>query len=438
MKRLISPLDVQIELTEACNQQCKHCYNYWRCSTDQFKQEELGVCDLVSVINQLHEAKVGLITFTGGEPLLRKNVLFDLVTCAHDFAMDIGLNSNAALITKEDALILAKNGLNHSLISLLGPEKLHESIAGAGANFEATKHGIKMLMDAGIPVVTNMVVTKLNLSVMLETACIAKNMGIKSFCAGPAIPSCKSAIPLCLSLEECKVCLRELMRISEELSLRVDVLEPIVRCLFNKEEDLEFARFFGGRICSAAVSSCAISSSGDMRPCIHSDRVYGNVLPNNFLEVWEKMKDWSLPTILPSKCQSCSAVTLCEGGCRMSARNTCGEYNGQDMYMTDSITDIDRLTLGICTEKNIAVDVDQLLEFNKQCIIRQDAERYIVFVGGKMQCLTEKGSQFILRLKETGIFTVRLIAEQAGFSEDQIEPVLARFLKNGIISRKEV
>jgi MoaA/NifB/PqqE/SkfB family radical SAM enzyme len=28
-KTLSAPIDVQLELTEACNNRCLHCYNYW-------------------------------------------------------------------------------------------------------------------------------------------------------------------------------------------------------------------------------------------------------------------------------------------------------------------------------------------------------------------------------------------------------------------------
>jgi len=439
MKRLKSPLDVQIELTEHCNQCCRHCYNYWRNANDFSTTKELCLDEFLSIINQLHEARVGLITFTGGEPMLRKEVLFELIAYTHNLGMEVGLNSNGVLITENDARILAKNGLDHALISLLGPESLHESIAGCGSDFEATKNGIRLLNGSNIPVSTNMVVSNLNLQTMWETACIAKELGVRTFCAGPVVPSYKSAVPLCLSPEECKSCLLELVRIGEELSMNVDVLEPIARCLFNKEEEHRFMRFFGNRMCSAAVSSCAISPFGDMRPCIHSDKVYGNVLPDRFSDVWKNMEEWSLPSILPDKCQSCGAITICEGGCRMSARTMCGQYNGPDMYMTEPITDLNRILIGASISEDVLIGISEPLEFNKRCVIREEEDgRYIVFYGGKLQCLTEKGIGFVLLLKDAGTFTVCSVAEKTGFSNREITPILARLLRNGIIFRKNI
>ncbi len=437
MNRLSSPLDVQIELTERCNQICRHCYNYWRKDKNP-PNDELGTAEFITIVRQIHSAKVGSVTLTGGEPMLRKKVLFDLVSELHRLDIDIGLNSNGVLIEKEDARTLAGRGLNHALISVLGPEVVHNSIAGPGGSFAKTIDGIRNLLDAGIDVAVNMPVSKISLSSLWDTAKLVKDIGVKNFCSGPIVPSCKSNIPLCLSAEECKVCLRELIRISSELTLTVDVLEPLARCLFGPEDENEFVRFFGNRMCSAAVSSCAISSRGDMRPCIHSDVLYGNVLPDKFLDVWEKMKEWSSPSILPEKCIKCNALMVCEGGCRMSARTTTGLYNGQDMYMTEPISDPKRVALLPRGECPVLLDANDLFEFNKHCIIREEQNGYVVSVYGKLEYLTSKGFGFVSLIKQFESFSLGLLAKKTGHTEEMLEPVIQKLVFSGIVKRKEV
>jgi len=270
MNRLSAPLDVQLEITSLCNEKCRHCYNYWRYTPEQ-TTNKLGVDGFTEIILQINNAKVGQVTFTGGEPIIREDVLFRLVQFAHSLGIDVGLNSNAVLIDRDCAHELATSGLDHALISLLGTENTHDTISGSEGNFKKTCIGIQNLIEYGIPVSASMVVSKLNISEIFNTAKVAKRLGVRGFCAGPAIPACKPNIPICLSPEECKQCLKELMRVSEELSMDIDVLEPLPRCMFNVEEEIGYVRFFGNRICSAAVSSCAISSAGDMRPCIHAD-----------------------------------------------------------------------------------------------------------------------------------------------------------------------
>jgi len=436
MKRLSSPLDVQIELTETCNQNCRHCYNYWR--QDNHKPNgELGLDQFLTIAKQIHSAKVGSVTLTGGEPMLRKDVLFGMVSELHNFGLDVGLNSNGVLIDKDSAKILAKCGLDHALISVLGTETIHNSIAGPGGNLAKTIQGIKNLLEVGIEVAVNMPVSKMNLNFIFDTAIMAKEIGVKRFCSGPVVPSCESNISLCLSADECKVCLRELIKVSSELSLSVDVLEPLARCLFSPEDEKEFVRFFGNRLCSAAVSSCAISSKGEMRPCIQSDVLYGNVLPNKFLDVWEKMKEWSSPEILPKKCLKCNALMVCEGGCRMSAKITTRLYNGQDMYMTEPIYDPKRVALLPLQDYKPILNVNDLFEFNKRCIIRKEEGGYIVFAYGRLEYLTSKGFDFILFIKQLESFSIVLLAKEIGYDEEELKSVVQKLFLSRIIRRKE-
>ncbi len=341
MKRLLSPIDVQIEITALCNQRCRHCYNYWRHS-DTPRPNEMSSEDLGCVLRKLKEARVVQLTFTGGEPLLRPDALMLSMSEAHKLGLGFGMNSNATLITDEVARELSLAGLQHALVSVLGPPAIHNMLGGGAASFDKTMNGISHLMRHNIPVSTNMVVSKMNLDVMFETAQLLKSSGIQMFCAGPMVPSCYDNIAMCLSGEEVKRCLSSLIRIEKELGLNIDILEPLPRCMFSKEEDSSFARFFGNRACSAGVSTCVISSSGDARPCVHSDVEYGNLLREDFDLIWKRMSSWADVEILPDKCRSCLAINVCEGGCRMSAKVTSGQYNGQDMYMSDTIIDHNR------------------------------------------------------------------------------------------------
>ncbi len=437
MIRLKAPLDVQIEITEICNQKCRHCYNYWR-HVPVAPKKELDVAGFSNIVRQLSANKVGLITFTGGEPMLRKAILFELVGEAHELGIETGINSNAVLIKADGAKELANRGLDHALISILGPTRaVHESIGGPGANYKATLSGIANLQQAGIPVSVNMVVSKTNLHEIYATASAMKALGIWNFCAGPMLPSCAANIPLCLSGDECKLCFRELLRIARELSLNVDVLEPIPRCLFDESDEAEFVRFFGNRICSAAVSSCAISSTGFMRPCIHSDEVFGQVLPNNFAEVWRKMDSWASPEILPKECRDCNGLMVCEGGCRMSAKVTSGRYDGPDLYMTRAISDCNRAIL-LPTDPDFQLDQDQTLCFNRRCLLRQEENGFIAYTGGKLEYLTEKGFEFVLMLKQADEITCRALAERLGYQTEDVLSVVKRLIRSRILLRREV
>ncbi|MEI6305035.1 MAG: radical SAM protein [Candidatus Taylorbacteria bacterium] len=437
MNRLSAPLDVQIEVTTACNQKCQHCYNYWRYAPLQ-AQDELDLSGFSKIITEIHGAGIGQITFTGGEPVLRKDVLLESIRIARLLGIDTGLNSNAVLIDTDCARQLASAGLNHALISFLGPEHIHNMIAGPGGNHERTCRGISALLDKDIPVSVNMVVSKLNIKEIFNTAILAKNLGIKNFCAGPAVPACKQNVSLCLTKEECKICLKELIRIDQELSMNIDILEPLPRCMFSADEEADYVRFFGNRICSAAVSSCAISSTGNIRPCIQADESFGNVLEIGFLCAWNNMSPWASPTILPDNCRSCMALMVCEGGCRMSAKVTSDSYSGADMYMAEPIMDVNRARLMPQLQVSKSISIDDLLKYNERCNIRKEKDGYVAFSNGHVMYLSDSGYRFLERLRTFRNFTIKKLIVDTGYSQESIEPALQRMLRTNILERVTV
>ena len=438
MKRLLSPIDVQIEITALCNQKCRHCYNYWR-HLDTPRPNEMSSEDLGCVLRKLTEAKVVQLTFTGGEPLLRPDALMSSVSEAYKLSLGFGMNSNATLITDEIARELSSAGLQHALVSVLGPPAIHNMLGGGAASFDKTMNGINHLMQHGIPVSTNMVVSKLNLDVMFETAQLLKSSGIQMFCAGPMVPSCYDNITMCLGGEEVKRCLSCLIRIEKELGLNIDILEPLPRCMFSKEEDSSFARFFGNRACSAGVSTCVISSSGDARPCVHSDVEYGNLLREDFDLIWKRMSSWADVEILPDKCRNCLAINVCEGGCRMSAKVTSGQYNGQDMYMSDSIIDHDRACVLELHERvsQEPLAIDDALSISSRCVIRREVDSVLICSSNRFERMSLEGFEFVELLQGIHDFTAKEIAETIGCDVAEVLQVFERLLISGILLKSK-
>ena len=434
MKRLFSPIDVQVEITALCNQKCRHCYNYWR-HRDVPKTDEMSSAQLKSVLTSLARAQVAEITFTGGEPLLRPDVLIASMSEVRQLGLGFGLNSTAVLATDEIAGELSAVGLRHALVSVLGPPAIHCMLGGGAASFDKTMAGIASLMRHGIAVSTNMVVSKLNLEHMFETARLLKSSGIQSFCAGPMIPSCNENISMCLNAEECKQCLHVLIRVEKELGLNIDILEPLPRCMFGSDEDAVFARFFGNRACSAGVSSCAVSSSGGVRPCIHSDVIFGNVLHEDFMEIWQRMSGWADVGILPERCRDCLAVNVCEGGCRMSAKVTSGRYDGPDMYMTEPIIDPHRACMLESHEKDCRepLSANDAMNVNGRCVIRQESDSVLICANNRFERMSSEGFDLITLLRGKRDFTATEVASDLECDPGEVMQVFERLSVSGIL-----
>lgn len=431
MRRLSAPVDIQIELTEICNQKCLHCYNYWR-YLDRPINKEMSFDDFSAILEQAQKSAVHLITFTGGEPLLKKTILLPLIKKAKNLGFEVGLNSNATLLDLEYATALKMAGLDHALISLLGLEDTHNHISGLENGYSHTIAGIKKLLSVNIPVSVNMVVSKKNLTEVFPVASLLKKIGVKSFCGTPIVPSNRENISMILSPEECKIMLKTLSRIERELEMKVDVLEPIARCLFNEEEEVEFMQFFYRRNCAAAIMSCAISSTGNMRPCIHSDVEFGNVLEDGLLAVWKKMDSWTSHKILPKECQSCSAVVICEGGCRMAAKLVNGSYDARDMYMVGPIMDLDRIAKLPNSEDKQIISNSCRLRCNNACKLRKEEFGYVVMSDHGVYFISESACEFINYLKKLGTFTTGDLLTE-GYKEEDVIPIISNLLKSNIL-----
>ncbi len=432
MERLSCPIDVQIELTETCNQWCIHCYNYWRYNSRKPIRGEMNKQGFLTVLDTLQDCGVSVVTLTGGEPLLRPKIFFALLQKAKNYGMEVGLNSNGILIGKNEAERMYALGLDHALISLLGLENTHDFITNLPQGFKKTREGISNLVDSGISVAVNMVASRLNQKQIYAVGGVVKELGVKTFCVTPMVPSHPSHSQYLLSGEECKKALRELLRVKENLGLNVDTLEPIARCLFKEDEEKDFIYFFGNRICSAAVSSCVVSPKGNIRPCIHADKEFGSILKEGLSVIWRKMISWSSADMLPKECAGCNANFICEGGCRMSAKLTSGKYNGEDMYMTEPIMDMDRISK---LPKNHPPDVNinTPLKINPKIFSRKEKFGWIVYIGNNVEFCTENGFTFILKLKEKGLFTKEGIVKDFGYGMEQTSLIINKLLRTQIV-----
>ena len=334
-KTLSAPLTAQVEVTQRCNESCLHCYNHWRKRDNPSPFSTLNESQLSYVVRELIKNRVFGVTLTGGEPMLFKTAVYEAVKMCTTAGMSCSLNSNLTTVKREDAIALKEAGVSFVLTSLLSHEEsIHDVITERPGSHKKTLAGIAVLQQAGVPVGVNMVITRLNQHQIYETGKFVASLGVKNFSATKVSPSLSMRehfSNLDVSQKTVRESLEILVRLREEFGLKVDILRCYPMCLIG---DISRYKWFARRNCGAGVATVTVGADGSLRPCSHSDNVYGNVLEEGLQPGWKRMGEWRDGSLIPNRCWECAFLQECTAGCRTDAKY-CGDIKGMDPMATD-------------------------------------------------------------------------------------------------------
>ena len=132
-----------------CNQKCLHCY-----AADQKLSEvpELPTEEWKKIIAACRKARIPQLTFTGGEPTLRRD-LCELIKEARWFVTR--LNTNGVLLSPELCRNLKEAELDSVQVTFYSEkETVHNGLVGAD-NYKKTVNGIKNAIAAGLNLSVN-------------------------------------------------------------------------------------------------------------------------------------------------------------------------------------------------------------------------------------------------------------------------------------------
>jgi MoaA/NifB/PqqE/SkfB family radical SAM enzyme len=142
-----APAFVTIAVTYRCQSRCEHCYSD---SPSRSLEEDLSTEELKSVIKQVRSLGAMAVHFSGGEPLLRKDI-FELVAYARGLGLQTRVNSNGILLTEENVKRLKAAGLTECGVSLDSADPaVHNKFRGIEDLHAKTLRGIRMLRKFGV------------------------------------------------------------------------------------------------------------------------------------------------------------------------------------------------------------------------------------------------------------------------------------------------
>ena len=338
---LCAPFLVVWDFTHKCNLRCKHCYSNSG-DTEGEGDEELTTEQALVVVDQLADARVTALAFSGGEPLMRRD-FFDVARYAANRGLYVSLASNGTLLTKENVQKLKEAKVNYVDISIDGASaRTHDEFRGVVGAFEKTVSGLKNCVDADICTCIATTVGKNNLTELPGIIDLAEQMSIERFTYFNFIPAGRGKVfaDQDLSPQEREGVMRYLLnRISSGCKTTILATAPqlarvAAQCQGSSGTDdvtlalahlqtvkvtkkaVPLGEFIGG--CGAGRLYCSISPQGDVRPCVFLPINVGNLKTQMFKDVWFNASLFNAfrnRSNLKGSCSRCKYKFIC-GGCR--------------------------------------------------------------------------------------------------------------------------
>jgi radical SAM protein with 4Fe4S-binding SPASM domain len=320
----------QWHITESCNWSCKHCYQ------NTHKSDDLPLAKLTEIFRRIEDAvnkwgKHGTVSFTGGEPFLRKKELHELMTYLDksDYFAYYDILTNGSLISKNEAKKLTTyKKLRRVQVSLEGatPET-NDQIRGSGS-FNSISKAINNLREQNIDVSVMMTITRKNKDEIPALIEILGSMGVQALALERFVPEGRGIKmkDLVLDSYELRDLYKNIYRMAVNAPpLRILLYRPLFNLVGGDDPTV-------GALCSAGNNALTIMPDGTVFPCRRLPLPIGNILSDGLYKIWYGSEVlWTLrdPGNLKGKCHDCEFLTRCRG-CRAMAYFMNGDYMAED------------------------------------------------------------------------------------------------------------
>ena len=285
---LYAPFLIVWDFTHKCNFSCKHCYS----NSGAVNEEELTTEQAMAVVDQLADAGVTALAFSGGEPLTRKD-FFEVARHAADRGLYVSVATNGTLLTKENVQKLKQAKVNYVDISIDGASaKTHDEFRGVPGAFDKAVAGLKNCVEADLCVCIATTATKNNFEEMPAIIDLAEEVGAERFTYFNFVPTGrgKAHYDQDLSPEEREKLMRYLLaRMSKGCKTTILTTAPQLarvgmqcqgpagtgevtmsmahmQTVKVTKKAVPLADFIGG--CGAGRLYCSLSPQGDVHPCV--------------------------------------------------------------------------------------------------------------------------------------------------------------------------
>ncbi len=300
MKRYNDPIDYlydiyperlhqcMIEITNACNFKCVHCYNYNDSGTAEFMSDEM----LNNIIRQLVDLDVHFITFTGGEPFLHHRIL-PFLSKAVENKMFVKIMTNGSLLNQDCIDFLSEFPTQLS-ISLYGmSNETYRVVTGKRGMYDIVRSNINKLTECGVDIRLKYLVTKQSLGDMQQAKKYAEDMGLKMTFDYNITPR-NNGDRICVS--QCML---------DDNELRTIIMDKADHLPYDGDIDTS------AYACDAARNKLYISPNGIVYPCVQYREIIGDANERSLYDIWKSAQHIAGIRISDLECRECKYIRFC-------------------------------------------------------------------------------------------------------------------------------
>lgn len=317
------PVLSEFALTYRCNLKCRFCYAGCNCTSNpNSSNEESSLKECLKIIDTIiYKAKVPSISFTGGEPTLRRKELLACIKHARKREMRVNLITNGTQIDEAYGNDLLKAGLDSVQVSIEGiSADTHDNIVGSTGAFEKSVEAVRIFKNLGIHVHTNTTLNKLNAEECLQLPEFVKDLGLDRFSMNLIIPTGSSIFnkELVIRYSEVGPIIEKIHAISIKKEVEFMWYSPVPMCMFNT-----ITQGLGNKGCAACDGLLSVAPDGNVLPCSSYDKPVGNILTYEFESLWNCNEAifFRQKRFAHDICKKCDKISLCNGGCPLYWRN---------------------------------------------------------------------------------------------------------------------
>lgn len=268
------PLNIQFELTSKCNLKCKHCYNMSSINNSDFMTIEQWIKFAEYLVKN---GGIFQAIFSGGEPLLLGNGLWDIIDIFNKDNTNICLISNGFLFKKEMLRRMINYNFNWIQISIDGfTSEKHDKFRGVYGSWKKACEAAFYISNSGIPLKIATTIIREDLEYLEDYIKMGINLGASYYIIGDVFPSGNSFFN-----EDIFLTPSEKQYFDIEINKLIKKYKSKIEIFISAHEKTQLHQSI-----NKAIEGVILRPDGNIRLDCGCPFVIGNILKDDFLHVW--------------------------------------------------------------------------------------------------------------------------------------------------------